>query len=92
MEDAMPRYLIERTVGKLTKEELDAAGRKSNEVLSGMTGVVWVRSYVSEVDGKIYCEYDAPDEEAIREHARMAGLPVDRITRVSLEINPAMFR
>jgi len=57
-----------------------------------MPGVVWIRSYVSDTDGKIYCEYDAPDPEAIRGHARRAGLPVDGITEVSLEISPAMFR
>ena len=87
----MPRYLIERNVGQLTPEQLDAAGRKSNEVIAGMPGVVWIRSYVSDIDGKIYCEYDAPDEAAIREHARRAGLPVDSISEISIEINPAMF-
>jgi hypothetical protein len=56
-----------------------------------MPGVVWIRSYVSDAGGKIYCEYDAPNPEAIREHARRAGLPVDRITEVSLEISPLMF-
>lgn len=88
----MPRFIIERNVGQLTREQLDAAGRKSNEVLDAMTGVVWIRSYVSDVDGKIYCEYDAPNAEAIREHARRAGLPADRIVEVALEINPQMFR
>lgn len=88
----MPRFIIERAVGTLTREQLDAAGRKSNEVLDGMPGVVWIRSYVSHTDGKIYCEYDAPDAEAVREHARRAGLPADRIAEVALEINPAMFR
>jgi hypothetical protein len=88
----MPRYIIERDVGTLAREDLDAAGRKSNEVIAGMQGVVWIRSYVSDAEGKIYCEYDAPDEESIREHARRAGLPVDRISEVALEISPAMFR
>ena len=88
----MPRYIIERDVGSLTQEQLDGAGRKSNEVLAEMTSVVWIRSYVSEAEGKIYCEYDAPDPEAIREHARRAGLPADRISEISLEINPEMFR
>lgn len=88
----MPRFIIERNVGQLTREQLEAAGRKSNEVIAGMPGVVWIRSYVSDVDGKIYCEYDAPDAEAIREHARRAGLPADRITEISLEISPTMFR
>jgi hypothetical protein len=68
------------------------AGRKSNDVIAGMPGVVWIRSYVSDVDGKIYCEYDAPDAEAIREHARRAGLPADSIVEITLEISPAMFR
>jgi hypothetical protein len=88
----MPRFIIERDVGTLTREQLDAAGRKSNEVIAGMQGVVWIRSYVSDRDGKIYCEYDAPDEESIREHARRAGLPANRIAEVALEISPAMFR
>lgn len=88
----MPRYLIERSVPAMTREELDAAGRRSNEVLDDMIGVVWIRSYVSDAEGKIYCEYDAPNPDAIREHARRAGIPVDRIVEVSLEISPAMFR
>lgn len=88
----MPRFLIERTVGTLTREQIDAGSRRSIEVLDGMPDVVWIRSYYSAAEGKIYCEYEAPNMEAIREHARRAGLPVDRILEVSLEISPAMFR
>ena len=88
----MPRYLIERTVGRLTPGQIEAGSRRSIEVVAGMPGVVWIRSYVSDVDGKIYCEYEAPNKEAVLEHARRAGLPVDRITEIALEISPAMFR
>lgn len=88
----MPRYIIERESGPLSREELDAIGRRSREVVDSMPGVVWIRSYVSHSEGKIYCEYDAPDEEAVREHARRAGLPVDRIAEVALEVSPTMFR
>lgn len=87
----MPRYIIERAVAGLSKESLTAAGRKSNEVLAGMPGVVWIKSYVSIAEGKIYCEYDAPNPEMVREHARRAGLPADKIMEVQLEINPDMF-
>ena len=87
----MPRYIIERTVGHLTAEQLQAAGRKSNAVIAEMPGVVWVRSYVSDAEGKIYCEYLAPNAEAVLEHARRAGVPVDKISEVSLEISPTMF-
>jgi hypothetical protein len=79
-------------VGTLTREQIDAGSRRSIEVLADMPGVVWIRSFISDVDGKIYCEYEAPNPEAIREHARRVGLPVDRIVEVALEISPAMFR
>ena len=87
----MPRYLIERSVPGLSLNDVSAAGRRSVAVLAEMPEVRWIRSYVSDVDGKIYCEYDAPSVEAIREHARRAGLPVDRVSEIALEINPAMF-
>jgi hypothetical protein len=87
----MPRYIIERTVPALSREDLDAAGRRSVAALADMPEVRWIRSYISDVEGKIYCEYDAPSPEAIYEHARRAGLPVDRISLVALEISPAMF-
>jgi hypothetical protein len=88
----MPRYIIERNVGDLSREELEAAGKKSVEVLTGMPEVVWIKSFISEAEGKIYCEYDAPNPEAIREHARLAGLPVDKISEVALEVSPDMFQ
>ena len=87
----MPRYIIERSVPGLTREDLMAAGRRSAVVLADMPDVRWIRSYVSDAEGKIYCEYDAPSAEAIREHARRAGLPADLISEVALEVDPTMF-
>jgi hypothetical protein len=87
----MPRYIIERNVPSLSREELTLASLRSIEVLKGMPEVRWIRSYVSDVEGKIYCEYDAPSVEAVREHARRAGIPADRISEIALEISPAMF-
>ena len=87
----MPRYIIERSVPALTQDQLAEAARKSINTLADMPGVKWIRSYVSDAEGKIYCEYDAPSVEAILEHARRAGLPVDRVSQVSIEISPAMF-
>ena len=87
----MPLYIIERSVPGLTREDLMAAGRRSAVALADMPDVRWIRSYVSDAEGKIYCEYDAPSAEAIREHARRAGLPADRISEVALEVDPTMF-
>jgi hypothetical protein len=88
----MPRYIIERNVGTLSPEELEAGARRSLVAIAELDGVVWIKSYVSHAEGKIYCEYDAPNEAAIREHARRAGLPADRISEVALEVSPEMFR
>ncbi len=89
----MPRYIIERTLPKgFTREHLDAAGRRSIEAAAGMPGVVWIRSYVSEVEGKLYCEYDAPNPQALHDHAQRAELPIDKVSLVSLEVSPSMFR
>ena len=88
----MPRYIIEREVGQLSLEQIQATGRKSNQVIDEMEGVVWIRSYVSDAEGKIYCEYDAPSPEAVMEHARLTGIPANRISEISMEINAEMFR
>ena len=87
----MPRYIIEREVGTLTPEQLRATGFRSNAVLAEMSDVVWIKSYVSDAEGKIYCEYQAPNAEAVLEHARRTGIPANRISEVSMEISPQMF-
>lgn len=87
----MPRYIIERNLGSFTEADLEAASRRSIAVLEEMEGVVWVRSYASHSEGKVYCEYEAPSEEAVREHARRAGIPADTITEIQLEVSPSMF-
>ena len=87
----MPRYIIERSIPGLSRDELTAAGRRSVAALAELPDVRWIRSYVSDAEGKIYCEDDAPSIEAIREHARRAGMPADRVTLITLEINPTMY-
>ena len=75
----------------MTAAEKEAISRKSIEVASRMDGVVWIKSYVSAAEGKIYCEYEAPNPEAILEHARQVGIPADRVSEVTMEISPDMF-
>ncbi len=88
----MPRYIIERDMGVINLDDVPGVGRKSNEVLDSMEGVAWIRSYISEAEGKIYCEYEAPDAEAVYEHARRAGLPANKVSEIAMEIEPSMFR
>lgn len=86
----MPKYLIHRTVGTLTDDEIQAAGGGSNEALAQMSGIRWIRSYYSAEEGKIYCEYEALNLELLLDHARRAGLPFDSASVVR-ELDPAMF-
>jgi hypothetical protein len=84
----MPKYVIERTipgVGASTPDEIRAIAQASNKVLKDMPQVQWQHSYVT--DDKIYCVYISPNEEAIREHARLGGFPADSITRVASVID-----
>lgn len=88
----MPRYLVTRTLPPLTPEQLDAIGRTVVAVCDEMPGVEWVRTHLT-ADGKhSFCEFEAPDSEACREHARRAGLPVDEVIAVGREIGPELFR
>jgi hypothetical protein len=87
----MPKYIVHRTVGNISEEEIEAASLRSIEALDQMPGVRWIRSYYSAEEGKIYCEYEAPSVEAVMEHARRAGIPFDG-AEVVRELEPSMFR
>lgn len=87
----MPKYLIHRTVGALSDDQIQAAGERSNDVLAQMSGIRWIRSYYSADEGKIFCEYEALNLELLLEHARRADLPFDGASVVR-ELDPAMFR
>ncbi len=86
----MPTNLLFRTVGELSDEEIEAASRKGIEVAEQMPGVRWIRSYYSAEEGKLYCEWEAPNLELLFEHARRAGMPLDRATVVQ-DLEPSMF-
>jgi hypothetical protein len=86
----MPKFVIERDIpgaGKLSPEQLQAISQKSCGVLKEMgPQIQWVESYVT--DDRIYCIYIAPDEEAVRQHARQGGFPANRIARIRTTIDP----
>lgn len=87
----MPHFIVERTLDTIDQTVIDSIGQASREALGQVEGVVWIRSYVSESEGKMYCEYDAPSAELVLEVSRRAGMPVDRISEISMEISPEMF-
>ena len=88
----MPRYIIERTLPKMSQEEMQQLARRSIQVADGIPGVVWIKSYISESEGKTYCEYEAPNPESLLEHARLLNISADKLTCVEMEVHPGMFR
>ena len=93
----MPQYLIERNIpgaGSLTYADLVNIAKRSNTVLGEMDtegrDVKWEQSYVA--GDKIYCVYNAPDEEAVREHAKRGPFPADLVVPISEVISPATGR
>jgi len=86
----MPKYLIEREiprVGSLSPQEIQAVSAKSCDILKQLgPQIQWLHSYRTQ--DKLYCVYIAPDEEAIREHARRGGFPANRISQIQQVIDP----
>jgi hypothetical protein len=89
----MPRYVIEREVpnaGSLTEDQLREMSLQSLEALNELgPKIQWIHSYVT--DNKVYCVYVAADEEMIRQHGKLAGVPVSRIARVRHLIDPTNY-
>jgi hypothetical protein len=86
----MPQFVIERDIpraGSLTESQIREISLQSLKTLKEMgPQIQWLHSYVTE--DKVYCVYLAPDENTIREHARRAGLPADRIAAVRRLVDP----
>ena len=86
----MPKFVIEREVpgaGSLTAEQLKSISQTSCGVLRDLgPQIQWVHSYVTA--DKIYCIYNAPNEEMVREHAVQGGFPANSISRVTTIIDP----
>jgi hypothetical protein len=86
----MPKFVIERSVhgvGSMSPEEIQAISQKSCSVLRDLgPQIQWLQSFVT--DHKIYCVYIAPNEEIVREHARLRGFPANSIAQVRRVLDP----
>ena len=84
----MNTYVILRRSGWRSPDELqEAAGRSKQVGDEEMSDDIrWIRSYVLEEGGSTVgtvCIYQASSEEAIRDHASRAELPVDEVVKVA---------
>jgi hypothetical protein len=78
------RYLIERTFPEGALDGVDAAVKAKVNANNKSLGVNWEKSYANPNKTKTYCIYNAPNENAVREAAKLNGLPIDNITEVPL--------
>jgi Protein of unknown function (DUF4242) len=89
----MPEFVIEREVpgaGRLSEEAIREMSVRSLRALAEIgSKIQWLHSYVTE--DKVYCIYLAPDEQTIRDHARRASIPADRVSAVRRLIDPAKY-
>ena len=87
----MKTYLIEREIpgaGKFTQADLKGISQTSCGVLKELgPQIKWIHSYV--VSDKIYCIYQAENEQLIRDHGSKGGFPVTNIMEIGSTISPA---
>lgn len=86
----MPKFLIERNMpglGKMTPEQLQSASQTSCDALRQLgPQIQWLESFVT--DDKLYCVYIAPNEEVVREHAKIGGFPANSVAQIRRMIDP----
>jgi hypothetical protein len=87
----MPRYLVRRTLGDVSPDDLEAAAANSRRVRDEQfPDLEWEHSHVVRTgDGLTsYCVYAAPAADRVRDHAAAAGLPADDVSVIEHELVP----
>jgi len=86
----LKKYIIERNlegVGNSSEEDFRKMTGSSNEVLRNLgPDIQWRESYVT--GDKVYCVYLAKDENILRDHAKQANFPIDKISEVKTVLDP----
>lgn len=86
----LKRFMIERDlpgIQSMSAGELCGAARTSNSAIEQLAGSVqWEHSYVAA--DKTFCIYLAENEEAVRKHSEISGIPANRIVEISSVIDP----
>ena len=91
----MPRYMVVRTF-EVGEDQMPGVGRRSREIVEeSFPEITWEHSHVVvDDDGFVhtYCIYDAPNEDEVREHARMLGRhTITALYEIAGDVTPADF-
>ena len=85
----MPRFLIRRTLGDVTDEQLETAADVSRRVRAEQfPEIEWEHSHIVRGDDGLtsYCVYAAPSAQHVRDHAAAAGLPADEVQEIERDL------
>lgn len=83
---AIHRFLIERTFPAGALDGVDAAVKQKVNANNKTLDVTWEKSYANADKTKTYCVYTGPSEAAVRDAAKLNGLPVDVVTEIPSDI------
>ena len=87
----MKKFIIERNLpgaSNLSAEELQVISQTSCDVVNNLgKPYTWVQTFVT--GDKLYCVHIAENEKVIREHSKLAKLPVNIICEVKTIIDPS---
>ena len=83
----MPLYSVNRKVGQISQEEIDASGFRAIVCAFQFAGLRWHRSYWDVAAGQLNCIYEAENTHQIEEHSRVARIPCDSVFEVR-EVRP----
>jgi hypothetical protein len=83
---AQHRYLVERTFPAGALDGVDSAAKQKVNANNSTLDVTWEKSYANSNKTKLYCVYDGPSENAVREAAKINGLPVDVVIEIPADL------
>ena len=87
----MKQYIIERFfpgAGKLTEKDLQGIAKTSCDILAEMgPGIEWINTFIME--NRMYCVYEAENEDLLREPARRGGFPFNCVGEVMRTLDPS---
>lgn len=87
----MPRYLIERAVGDVTREQLDEVVERATRIREErFPDIGWLHTHVVRTERGLtaFCVYEADDPGRVSEHADAIGLPAQAIHEIEAELSP----
>lgn len=87
----MPRYLIERAVGDVSRAQLDEVVEQATRIREErFPDISWLHTHVVRTAEGLtaFCVYEADDPTRIGEHADAIGLPAQAISEIEVELAP----